>query len=85
MEYLLPALVTLITVFFRWAVKQFGMEMGKAVTLVLAFLLSGAMAFLFTQTDEMLRDQLVQFFALQMAYYEVLWKRVLMPVFNKVL
>ena len=85
MEYLLPALVTLITVFFRWASKQFGTEMGKSVTLIVAFVLSGLGALVFTQTDEVFKDQFVQFFALQMVYYEVIVKRVLVPVFNKVL
>ncbi len=85
MEYLLPAFVTFATVFVRWAVKQWGKEMGGAVVLVLAFILSGAVALIFTQTDENFQNQLVQFFALQMAYYEVFWKRVLSPVLSKVL
>ena len=85
MEYLLPALVTLVTVFVRWATRQLGKEIGGAVVLVVAFILSGAAALIFTQTDENFRNQLIQLFGLQMVYYEVVYKRLILPSMGKML
>jgi len=83
MDFILPAFVTLATVFVRWAIKQFGKEVGWAFVLVLAFLLSGAVAFIYSSISPSFWENLVKIFSLQMALYEVFWKRVLSPILGK--
>lgn len=84
MELILPAFVTLATVFVRWIVKQFGKEIGTAFTLIIAFLLSGILAFIYTQTDKVFWERLLEIFAVQMAMYKVIWQLIIVPVLSKV-
>ena len=84
MELILPAFVTLATVFVRWTVKQFGKEIGTAFTLIIAFLLSGILAFIYTQTDKVFWERLLEIFSVQMAMYKVIWQLIIVPVLSKV-
>jgi uncharacterized membrane-anchored protein YitT (DUF2179 family) len=83
MELILPAFVTLVTVFVRWAIKQFGKELGTAFTLILAFLLSGVVALIYTQTDKIFWERLLEIFSVQLAMYKVVYQLIITPVLNK--
>ena len=83
MELLAPAIVTVLTLFAKWSFKKWGAEVGKITILFTAFLISFIAAVIVTQVDEQVWQKLLEVFAIQMAYYQVIFKMVVVPVLAK--
>lgn len=83
MEILLSAVVVLIAALVKWLTSRFGYEMARAGTLVLAFVLSGVAAYIYKTVDPHFWTELGKIFVVQMAFYEVIIKSVLLPVWEK--
>ena len=83
MEILLSAVVVLIAALVKWLTTKFGYEMARAGTLVLAFVLSGVAAYVYKTVDPSFWAELGKIFVIQMAFYEVVVKSVLLPVWEK--
>ena len=86
MELLLAAAVTIFTQCYKWLAKKLGYEKAKTLTLVVSFMLSVVSTFVWKYLTHDLdisnADALVSTFGISMAYYEVVVKRVLIPIFT---
>lgn len=82
MEILLGAAVVVVTTTVSWIVKKYGMKFGRAVTLVIAFVLCGVIALIQATVPGEYLQHLGTLFASQMAIYEIVWKTVLKPIFD---
>lgn len=88
MEYLMPAIVMGLTEVYKYIGERFGFEKTKQLILVVAFFLSSVGVVWWRSYQGILDwsnpEELVQVFGLAIAYYEVVVKRVLTPVFEGV-
>ena len=83
MEILLPALVVIATKLIAWASKKFGVELGRALVLVVAFVLSAAAAYAWQFLNGLPQwQEVVALFGSQMVIYELVYKTILDPIFN---
>ena len=80
MEILVSALVVVANWVINKLGKKFGLEMGRALTLIVAFLLSGVAALIYVHLDPALWQKILQVFAIQMAIYEVFIKNTKLAV-----
>lgn len=81
---LVPAVVVLATNFVRYLIGKYGTKTAQAIALVTAFVISGLAALFFHFLPLTLWQEAVTIFGIQMSVYEVVWKRVLKPVFDSV-
>lgn len=81
MEFLLGAVIVVLTAIARWLYKKFDPQMGRAVILLLAFALSGVVAGVrMFFGDAAFWDSLGALFVSQMAIYEIGWKALIKPI-----
>lgn len=81
MELLLAAIVVIVTWLVRKVTGKLGLELGRALVLVTAFVLSGLAAWLYTATDQTFWVKLGTIFTTQIAFYEVIVKTILQKIF----
>ena len=82
MELLLPAVITVITMFVAWVTKKLGVNLGRAIVLILAFILSFGAAYFYRVLPTGFWTELQLLFGTQMAIYEVLIKTILKPALD---
>lgn len=87
MELLIGALVTIFAQAYKWIIKRIGFEMAKTWTLIVVFALTASGVFAWKWKSGALDwsnyEEIFSVFGLAIAYYEIIIKRVFMPVFNK--
>lgn len=89
MELLIGAIITILTRFVKWLTKKLGGEMAGAITLLVAFIFSIVGVFIWkglANGVNYLKDWqiVVSLFGISMAWYEVVVKRILLPILKKV-
>jgi hypothetical protein len=83
MELILGAIIVVIGAIFRKIVDHFGVEMGKAITLIFFFVLSGIFAFVYQSVDQSFWIEAGKLFAYQMTIYQVIFKNILQPLWDE--
>ncbi len=86
MEILISIVVSTLAEVIKKVASKFGVELTKKIVAGLVFLGCVIGAYLFDKqilTMEMLKS-VVELFLIAVGYYEVVYKRILMPVFNAV-
>lgn len=82
MELLIPAIITVITAGVAWLTKKFGVNLGRAIVLILAFGLSFGAAYFYRVAPTGFWTEVQLLFGSQMAIYEVLVKTILKPALD---
>lgn len=83
MEILLPALVIIATKLVAWAFKKFGVELGRALVLVTAFVFSAGAAYVWQFIQGIPQwQEIVTLFGSQMVIYELIYKTIIEPAIN---
>ena len=86
MEIIIGAIITLLTEIIKVLIKKTGKEMGKAITILVVFLLAAIYSFLSVKgyfSTELIKE-ILAIGSYAIAVYEVLYKRIILPVFNKI-
>ena len=87
MELLLGAIITLATQTFKWLVDKFGYKRAEIMTLFALFFLSivGTLAYEYNTNGIDLHDidNVFSVIGLAVGWYELVLKRVIVPVLNK--
>jgi len=87
MELLLAACVTLFTQWYKWVASKIGFKKAKAWTLVVVFLftLLGVGIWQIVTGDFPFDDpeKYIFVFSTAIAYYEIIVKRIIVPITNK--
>jgi hypothetical protein len=87
---LLGAIITILVRIVKWLTAKIGGEMAGAITLIVAFLFSALAALLWKGWSLgdfkllMNWEVIVSLFGISMAIYEVVVKRIIKPVLDKI-
>lgn len=82
MELLIPAVIVVLNQVIMWISKKAGIELGRALVLIIAFVLSAGAAYVYQILPVSFVAEAGTIFASQMAIYEVLVKTVLKPALD---
>ena len=85
MEIVIAAVISLLTQFFKWMVGRFGKQLTKNAVVLFVLIVSVFMAYL--KTGGYLTVELIQevmgLLTMAVGFYEVVYKRVLKSIFEK--
>ena len=84
MEILIGIVISTLTEISKWIVSKLGKEMGKKLVTGVVFVLCVVGAYLYkTQiiSTELIKE-IISFLLIAVGYYELVYKRILTPVFN---
>jgi len=87
MEILVSILISSGVQILKWASKKLGIELTKKITS--GIVLGGCLIFSFLLEREILTWEMIQsfgsLFLIAVGYYEIVYKKVLVPMFNGML
>lgn len=86
MELIIGAVITILTAIIRKLSGKIGTEMMKNLTIIIVFVLALGGAFLFHKgvINEGFITQWTEISAYAIAIYEVVYKRIILPIFNQI-
>jgi hypothetical protein len=85
MEVVLGALIFFLTELYKRIIKLFGKEVSKNAIILIVFVLAFILAYLKSQniiSVEMI-NEIIKIGTIAIGIYEVIFKRILLPIFNK--
>lgn len=85
LDILFGVITFFVTQIVKWIIGKFGEEAGKNVVLALAFIVS--LTFAYIQTQGVISAELIikltTIYGVAIGFYEVIYKRILLPIFER--